>query len=76
MRDLSTSFRCALARFAWHATVCLVAEAAAAETESTTRQIIAEMIDIAEVPSDLRVGFCLLTTPERQFVAYYAANGT
>ena len=32
---------------------------------------LAESLEIARVPSDFRVGFCLLTDGDRQYVAYY-----
>ncbi|HSP42003.1 MAG TPA: BNR repeat-containing protein [Luteolibacter sp.] len=44
---------------------------AVAKPENASKYVIAETIDLAEVPSDLRVGFCLLTTPESQYAAYY-----
>ena len=41
-----------------------------AETTSP-RYRIEKVLDIAEVPSDFRVGFCLLTAGDMQYVAYY-----
>lgn len=35
---------------------------------------ITEVFDIAKVPAEFPVGFQLLTTPERQYVAYYDAE--
>jgi hypothetical protein len=35
---------------------------------------VSEKLDISKVPSEFPVGFCLLTTPERQYVAYYDAG--
>ena len=32
---------------------------------------IAETLEISQVPADFRVGFSLLTTPDRQYAAYY-----
>jgi len=45
----------------------------AAEEQKEMRPLfrIEESLDIAEVPSDFPVGFCLLTHGRRQYVAYY-----
>lgn len=38
------------------------------------RFAITETLEIAKVPADFRVGFSLLTTPDRQYAAYYDAQ--
>lgn len=42
-----------------------------ADQGATSRYLIAESMDIAEVPADFPVGYCLLTTSSAQYVAYY-----
>lgn len=37
-------------------------------------KVVSEKLDISKVVSEFPVGFCLLTTPERQYVAYYDAD--
>lgn len=41
------------------------------EAETASRYQVAESMEIADVVSDFRVGFCLLTAGARQFVAFY-----
>jgi hypothetical protein len=36
--------------------------------------VVSETLEIAKVPSEFPVGFSLLTTPDRQYVAYYDAD--
>lgn len=36
--------------------------------------VVSETLEISKVPSEFPVGFCLLTTPERQYAAYYDAD--
>ncbi len=37
-------------------------------------KVVSEKLDVSKVVSEFPVGFCLLTTPERQYVAYYDAD--
>lgn len=50
--------------------VCMCSLANAAEARYT----VSETIDISEVPADFPVGFSLLTTANRQYIAYYDAE--
>ncbi len=36
--------------------------------------VVSEKLDISKVPAEFPVGFCLLTTPDRQYVGYYDAE--
>lgn len=42
-----------------------------AESAASSRFRIEESLDIGKVPADFPVGFCLLTSGDRQYVAYY-----
>lgn len=37
-------------------------------------EVVGETVDVAEVPAGFPVGFALLSTPDRQYVAYYDAD--
>lgn len=52
----------------------LKAAPAIAAPAAPLRFTIANSFEIAKVPADVRVGFCLYTGPERQYVAYYDAE--
>jgi hypothetical protein len=54
----------------WKCLIATVAAACAGPLES----VVSETIEISKVPSEFPVGFSLLTTPERQYVAYYDAE--
>lgn len=54
----------------WTCLIATVAAACAAPFES----VVSETIEISKVPSEFPVGFSLLTTPERQYAAYYDAE--
>jgi hypothetical protein len=47
--------------------IATIATACAGPLES----VVSETIEISRVPSEFPVGFSLLTTPERQYVAYF-----
>lgn len=58
-----------------HACLAMViVPAADADQPIASRYVIAETLDVSSVPADFRVGFSLLTTPDRQYVAYYDAQ--
>ncbi|MBW8017559.1 MAG: hypothetical protein FVQ82_15380 [Planctomycetes bacterium] len=42
-----------------------------AETFKAAPFVVEEVLDVGKVPSGFPVGFCLLTSSERQYVAYY-----
>jgi hypothetical protein len=48
-----------------------IAGVLSAQEKSPSQYEIEESLDIAEVVSDFRVGFCLLTACEHQYAAYY-----
>ena len=50
--------------------ICLAA-ISPVKAENESQYEVAESLDIADVVSDFRVGFCLLTAGGRQYVAYY-----
>ncbi len=52
-------------------TLALLAVIPLALGASASKYQVAETLDIAEVVSDFRVGFCLLTAGEIQYAAYY-----
>jgi hypothetical protein len=57
----------------WIAAGLLMAglDAAAASPPAASRHVVVETLEISPVSADFRVGFSLLTTPERQYAAYY-----
>lgn len=42
-----------------------------ANVSAAPREEVEEVVELGRVPAGFPVGFCLLTTPERQYVAYY-----
>ncbi len=50
---------------------CFLAMLLALASSLQAREEVVEEIEIGRVPAGFRVGFSLLTTPERQYVAYY-----
>jgi hypothetical protein len=50
---------------------CPLQTATADQRPASSRLEISETWEVAKVPADFRVGFGLLTGPERQYVAYY-----
>jgi hypothetical protein len=52
---------------------CLIA-AAAAVCAVSGELVVSETLEISKVPAEFPVGFSLLTTPERQYAAYYDAD--
>lgn len=53
---------------------CLAVGCITAAHADAPRYAIAETLEISLVPADFRVGFSLLTTPDRQYAAYYDAQ--
>lgn len=47
---------------------------ATADQGPASRYVIAETLEVSQVPADFRVGFSLLTTADRQYAAYYDAQ--
>lgn len=52
---------------------CLIA-AVVTVCNAAGEQVVSETLEISKVPSEFPVGFSLLTTPDRQYVAYYDAD--
>jgi hypothetical protein len=52
---------------------CLIATVAAA-CAAASQAVVSETLEIAKVPAGFPVGFSLLTTPGRQYAAYYDAD--